>query len=457
MPLDPSIILGGRAPQLDDPMTVRAKQATLADLMGRQQMQQMQMQETQRGQQEAQTLADLYRTAGNDPQALVQGMAQRGLGARIPGFQKQQAELGEATTKNQAAQLKLASDRLKLIGARLSSRLANPNVTQDDVIGDISGLVQEGIIDQEHGARLARGLPGDPGRLRQALLAEGMRVMDESKRIELLLPKTEVRNMGGSDQQFITDQLTGQITPGQSFAKTATQDSLLTDKRTREEGALNRGVQLRGQNLTDARSREANASAAATGKAPPGYRFTPEGNLEAIPGGPADRKNTDAGIREQRSKDAAVAQADRVISKVDEALSNVGVLTTGPGSVLAGIPGTPARNLQSTLETIKANLGFAELQAMRDASPTGGALGAIAVQELNALQSTVSSLDQGQSPAQLEKSLGKVSKHYNAWKKAVGGGASAAPSAPAKTVKRTGTSGGRKVVEYSDGSIEYAD
>jgi hypothetical protein len=237
---------------------------------------------------------------------------------------------------------------------------------------------------------------------------------------------------------------------------TQTADNKANNARMAADAAAARAVQMRGQNLTDARARDANNNAAAAGKAPPGYRFTPEGNLEAIPGGPADRKNTDAGIREQRSKTAAVAQADRVISKVDEALSGVGLLTAGPGSVLAGIPGTPARNLQSTLETIKANLGFAELQAMRDASPTGGALGAIAVQELNALQSTVASLDQGQGPAKLEKSLGDIRKHYTNWKNAVSGGKAEAP-APAKTVKRTGTSNGRKVVEYTDGSIEYAD
>jgi len=89
------------------------------------------------------------------------------------------------------------------------------------------------------------------------------------------------------------------------------------------------------------------------------------------------------------------------------------------GSLMAKIPGTDATNLRTDLDTIKANLGFAELQAMRQASPTGGALGAIAVQELVALQSTVASLDQAQTPAQLKARLGEVRKHYGNWKKAV--------------------------------------
>jgi len=220
----------------------------------------------------------------------------------------------------------------------------------------------------------------------------------------------------------------------------------MLDKRTREEGALNRGVQVRGQNLVNDRAlgqqrlAEGTATAEAGGpgqseltrqfgKAAPGYRWKADGSQEAIPGGPADRKNTDAGIREARQREASVAQADRVIAKVDQALAGVGITTAGAGSLLKSIPGTPARNLDSTLQTIKANLGFAELQAMRDASPTGGALGAIAVQELMALQSTVASLDQEQSPPQLRKSLNDIKTHYTNWKNAVSGNASQ-PSAP---------------------------
>jgi hypothetical protein len=155
------------------------------------------------------------------------------------------------------------------------------------------------------------------------------------------------------------------------------------------------------------------------GKPAAGFRWKADGTMEPIPGGPADRRNTEAGIREQRSRDAAIAQADRVIGKVDQAMQSTGLLSAGPAARVLNLPGTPARDLQATLETIKANLGFAELQAMRDASPTGGALGAIAVQELTALQATVASLEQTQSPEQLRKSLGQIRGHYTRWKDVV--------------------------------------
>ncbi len=171
------------------------------------------------------------------------------------------------------------------------------------------------------------------------------------------------------------------------------------------------------------------------GKPPAGYRFKANGDLEAIPGGPAFAKAESKSEKERAGQNAAIAQADRLISTIDSALKKVGMNTAGlGGAVLGKLPGSEAKDMASELETVKANLGFAELQAMREASPTGGALGAIAVQELVALQSTVASLDQKQSPDQLRKSLNKIREHYQAWRETVvksgqeGGGVEAPPA-----------------------------
>jgi hypothetical protein len=115
-------------------------------------------------------------------------------------------------------------------------------------------------------------------------------------------------------------------------------------------------------------------------------------------------------------------QANTVLNKVDEALGKVGGFTAGFGGLLANVPGTKARNLQADIDTIKANLGFQQLQAMRDASPTGGALGQVTERELGFLQSTVASLDQLQSPDELRKALNQIKVHYNNWLSAVNKG-----------------------------------
>lgn len=96
-------------------------------------------------------------------------------------------------------------------------------------------------------------------------------------------------------------------------------------------------------------------------------------------------------------------------SLIDEAKDAASNWTTGVlGSVANRIPGTPAFDLARTVDTIKANIGFDELQAMRDASPTGGALGQVAVQELVYLQSLLGNLEQSQSKEQFVQNLERV-------------------------------------------------
>lgn len=108
----------------------------------------------------------------------------------------------------------------------------------------------------------------------------------------------------------------------------------------------------------------------------------------------------------QAAMASADAKADLVVEKIDQAIPMVGSLTAGVGgTVLRNIPGTQARNLSEIIKTVVANSGFEELQTMRANSPTGGALGQVAVQELEMLQKTVTSLEQAQTPEQLERAL----------------------------------------------------
>lgn len=106
----------------------------------------------------------------------------------------------------------------------------------------------------------------------------------------------------------------------------------------------------------------------------------------------------------------AAERSSQVVTRaIDQALNQIGPFSTGVvGAITAPVPGTPGRDLRSVIDTIKANVGFDYLQQMREASPTGGALGQVAVQELQMLQSVVGSLDPNQSPEQLERSLRQV-------------------------------------------------
>jgi hypothetical protein len=107
---------------------------------------------------------------------------------------------------------------------------------------------------------------------------------------------------------------------------------------------------------------------------------------------------------------AAVEYSQKnVLDTIDRALPKVDAWTTGlAGRALSMLPGTDATDLQNLLTTVKANLGFDKLQDMRANSPTGGALGAVAIQELQALQAAMQSVEQSQSAPQLRENLGKL-------------------------------------------------
>jgi len=111
--------------------------------------------------------------------------------------------------------------------------------------------------------------------------------------------------------------------------------------------------------------------------------------------------------------ESGIAGAENVLGAIDAAMKQANGFTTG---IMAGaqvIPGTPQYDLARNLDTIEANIGFDRLQQMRDTSPTGGALGQVAVQELAALQQSIRSLKQAQSGGQLRANLAVVRKRYN--------------------------------------------
>lgn len=142
----------------------------------------------------------------------------------------------------------------------------------------------------------------------------------------------------------------------------------------------------------------------------------PTKGVTVVPGSKADieRQKVETALENKRAN--VVSSSQNVLDAITQAKGLVGRTSTGiPGAMLSGIPSTDAYNLERTVETIKANIGFDRLQAMREASPTGGALGQVAVQELNALQASIANLDPKQGKDLLMKNLEKIERHYRNW------------------------------------------
>lgn len=79
---------------------------------------------------------------------------------------------------------------------------------------------------------------------------------------------------------------------------------------------------------------------------------------------------------------------------------------------LEGVSGTPAATMAGLIKNVGANTAFDRLQKMRENSPTGGALGQVAVQELELLKSSVGAIDPAMGDEDFQRGLGDVISHY---------------------------------------------
>lgn len=216
------------------------------------------------------------------------------------------------------------------------------------------------------------------------------------------------------------------------------QIAIAREKNALERVALNRGVGQYASNIpSDVRSYQYFSGLTPEQQKqflnvkrsflPQGFDLTPGGGVAPLPGLEAGLRgiegakaggSTSGKIAAEKAAGAPKAAATiagsaatyaNVDDLIDAAKEKVGVLTAGPaGAAGKFIPGTEALALDADLEAIKANLGFDQLQTMRDNSPTGGALGQVAVKEMLALQSTMANLNQNLGPNDLKKALDRV-------------------------------------------------
>lgn len=144
-------------------------------------------------------------------------------------------------------------------------------------------------------------------------------------------------------------------------------------------------------------------------RVPTGFRNTPDGNMEPIPGGPADQKVL-AAFRDDTTQLAGSTDGlNRLAVVANTVLRHPGLPgITGLQGKFPSIPGGDAADAAAQLETLKSQIGFGVLQAMRDASATGGALGAVSDAEGKRLEANLAALAQTQSLDQFKASLTQV-------------------------------------------------
>jgi hypothetical protein len=110
------------------------------------------------------------------------------------------------------------------------------------------------------------------------------------------------------------------------------------------------------------------------------------------------------------------------------------------------VPGTDSANFQAELETFKSQAFLPMVSQLKG-------MGALSDAEGKKLTAAVGALDPRMGEAAFRASLARVKKDMDDARERVAGARRSTP----RSVVKTGTYGGRKVVKYSDGSIEYAD
>lgn len=130
-------------------------------------------------------------------------------------------------------------------------------------------------------------------------------------------------------------------------------------------------------------------------------------------------REQEVGNKRAEKAQGAQQRRDVLVNEMARLKDTAGALAQHPGlsrstglrGQLMTVPGTDPANFEAQLDTLKSQIGFNVLQAMRNASQTGGALGQVAVQELVMLQNNLGALDTKQSPDAFAQQLQQIAAH----------------------------------------------
>lgn len=242
--IDPTIPLGVKPVQIESPMNAMLQFSQLQGAQTQNALLGLKMQQEQRTQDETTRFNSLWQSAIKpdgtiDDQALIRGAAGAGLGSKIPALQ-------EAVIKRQKDQREADKAKIDLQNQVVEAYRDGAQGINDpqSAAAFVSAMhkdprLKDSVIAQVPLEQVLAKIPQDPaqfGAWKQEFS------LGAKKFIELNKPTTSVVNAGGTSQVLQTPGLGGAPQPVATVAHTATPGEILTDTRTRSEGALNRGA-----------------------------------------------------------------------------------------------------------------------------------------------------------------------------------------------------------------------
>jgi len=354
MPVDTSIYGQIQQPQIQDPLNALAKVSQVKAMQNQNRLADLAYGTAQREQEGQNALADAYKSAVDpttgavDRNKLVTALAQGGQGAKLPGIQKQFAEQDKAGFDADSAKYESIIKNTDLVARTLAPSLKNP-----------------------------------------ALYPQ-------------LLAQLRQQTGGGQDMPDQFDPAVVQATIQKALS---TKESAELEWKQKDydyratNDAANRGVTMRGQNMTDARSRDQN-----------------------------DIARSDKQQIADQAKAGQVASFDTMLGTLDRLGKHpglhrsVGVLGAFPTS-----PGSDSANFQAELNTFQSQ-AFVPMVAQLKG------MGALSDAEGKKLTAAVGALDPKMGEKAFRESIARITQGMQAARDRVSGSKPAAPANPASGV-----------------------
>lgn len=370
----------------------------LRDLAAQADARQLDTQIKQQGLKKQGTLAELHRLNTQNGKLnraqFTQGMAEAGYGQDVGEYQKQWGDADKAEAERFAKDGDRIIKTLDYTGKTIGGLLANPNVTSNDVIQQISGLVNAGLLPQEDGARIAREVPGDPAQLRQYLLQKAAQAQQAKDMLTAALPNLKEINLGGHTQMVDTNTITNPGVVGQRLERTASPESVLSASTA-----------VRGQDMTDARARDLNATKVEENKL---KREAKEG-------------------ADQQAKASRLASFDTMLGTLDRLSNHPGLArSVGVYGALPTMPGSDSANFQAELETFKSQAFIPMVAQLKG-------MGALSDAEGKKLSAAVGALDPKMGEKAFRDSVGRIIADMREARDRVAGGTKQGASASQST------------------------
>lgn len=388
------------------------------------------------------------------------------------GYFDQAKDLGgieQQGNLNREAQFKNAKEQLEFYTKGLGAIIQSATPRQDSV-NFINQGMQFSAIKPEIGQQLLAHL-NDPNvtdeQIKQNAAAMFQQAQDHDKQFT-----ASVKDNGGQLVPTLQNNTTGAVVQGTgAINKTQTPESIASNQTTAAQGVLNR------QNQLDVAGMKQDNGTPISVMGADG-RPTLVSHQDAIGKQPytaaQDAKQVGAYNADTAALSSSSSSFDRLAQAANDLLNAKGLSgITGIEGAFPNIPGSEAADAQAKLDTLKSQVGFGVLQDMRNNSKTGGALGSVSDTEGKRLEANLAALANAQSETQIRESLIKILdyaeqakgrlhdaynlKHGENGNQYQGDGiVTTKPTQASKQIVKTGTHNGKKVVQYSDGTISYA-